>query len=249
MARSRPYLHDQADPHSLSANSVSCLFRTRKKGESILWVGTRTGGLNKFYPETGKFIRFRSNPEDTISLSSDYISSVYEDKSGTLWVGTTLGFHRYNSKDNNFTQIVDKEKKLYAEILSIQEDEKGFIWLNSTSGLHMLDPKSYDLQTHGGRFARWAYDQSPNGELLYGLGKFFRSFHPNHLKPKSYIPSVVLTDFQIFNKSVQVGPAEVSPLQRSITETSEIVLSHDQSMISFEFAALDYSKPSRNKYV
>jgi len=78
------YLHDPTNPKSISANSVSCLFLSCSKGDSVLWVGTRTGGLNKFYLKKKQFIRYRSIPNDTTSLSSDYISSVYEDKSGIL---------------------------------------------------------------------------------------------------------------------------------------------------------------------
>jgi len=139
----KSYLHNPKDSTTLSNDRISCLFRSRTKDKSIIWVGTRNGGLNKFYPELGKFIRYRANPNDITCLNSDYISSVYEDKSGVLWVGTTLGLHRFNKKENSFSRIIDSEKKLNSEIFSIQEDDLGFLWLNSSSGLHKLNPKSH----------------------------------------------------------------------------------------------------------
>jgi PAS domain S-box-containing protein len=56
----------------------------------------------------------------------------------------------------------------------------------------------------------------------------------------------VITDFQILNKPVEIG--EDSPLKRAITETEEIVLSYKDNVFSFEFAALDFTTPGKNKY-
>jgi signal transduction histidine kinase/DNA-binding response OmpR family regulator len=59
---------------------------------------------------------------------------------------------------------------------------------------------------------------------------------------------VYITGFQIFNKPVSIGTQSSSPLQSSILNTHEIPLSYDQSVFSFEFAALDFSEPKMNKY-
>ncbi|RPH90521.1 MAG: response regulator, partial [Calditrichaeota bacterium] len=66
------------------------------------------------------------------------------------------------------------------------------------------------------------------------------------IRENSHIPSIVITDFLLFNKSVT--PGEKSPLKKTITETSEIILAHDQDVFSFEFAALDFTHPEQNKY-
>jgi signal transduction histidine kinase/DNA-binding response OmpR family regulator len=61
-----------------------------------------------------------------------------------------------------------------------------------------------------------------------------------------HVPPVVLTDFKIFNKSVL--REKDSPLNSPISETNEIILNYDQSIFSFEFAALDYSAPEKNQF-
>jgi len=61
-----------------------------------------------------------------------------------------------------------------------------------------------------------------------------------------YKPPILITDFQIFNKSVSVDPD--SPLQTSITLTDEISLPYDQNIFSFQFAALDYNSSQSIKY-
>ena len=68
---------------------------------------------------------------------------------------------------------------------------------------------------------------------------------PDRRKP--YIPPVVLTQFSLRNVPVAPGPgaaglAEVHHVTQSLT------LSHEQNLFSFEFAALSYVDPQRNRY-
>jgi signal transduction histidine kinase len=56
----------------------------------------------------------------------------------------------------------------------------------------------------------------------------------------------VFTKFLLANTPVEIG--EDSPLQQVINLTDEIELSYSDNVISFEFAALDYSSPKQNRY-
>jgi PAS domain S-box-containing protein len=84
------------------------------------------------------------------------------------------------------------------------------------------------------------------GNLYFGGPYGLNSFHPDKLRDNPNIPPVILTDFQLFNKSVPIG--EKSVLKKSISHTTELVLSHDQSNFGFEFVALNYSAPQKNQY-
>ncbi len=85
-----------------------------------------------------------------------------------------------------------------------------------------------------------------NDLILFGSTKGLNIFDPKNIKLSSYKPNVVITDFQIFNKSVKIG--ENSPLKESIRTIDEIILSHDQNVFSFEFAALDYNSSQSIEY-
>ena len=50
-------------------------------------MGTDGGGLNRLNRATGTFERFLSVPSDPGSLSDNSVWFIYEDASGTLWVG------------------------------------------------------------------------------------------------------------------------------------------------------------------
>ena len=85
-----------------------------------------------------------------------------------------------------------------------------------------------------------------NGQLVFGGSNGFIIFHPDSIRENKLPPRIVITDFQIFNKSVT--PGENSPLEKSISESDKIYLNHYQDVFSFEFAVLDFTSPENNKY-
>jgi diguanylate cyclase (GGDEF)-like protein len=61
---------------------------------------------------------------------------------------------------------------------------------------------------------------------------------------------VAITDFKLFNRSVPVGESfnGRTILDRSITETQAITLTHGDAIFSLEFAVLHYLSPGKNQY-
>ena len=70
------------------------------------------------------------------------------------------------------------------------------------------------------------------------------------LKENDYLPPTVITDFRVFNKSVPVLKAgdEKAILTNLPCETKKIVMNYDQSVITFEYAALNYANSQKNRY-
>ncbi|MBZ4659349.1 MAG: response regulator receiver protein, partial [Desulfacinum sp.] len=88
---------------------------------------------------------------------------------------------------------------------------------------------------------------TPTGrELLFGGIRGFNAFFPERIRENPYKPPVVLTDLLIFNRPVRIGDA--SPLQQSLPSTQKIVLTHEQSVVSFRFSALNFHAPEKNRY-
>ena len=57
----------------------------------------------------------------------------------------------------------------------------------------------------------------------------------------------MITDFKIFNKTIKPGDNN-SILSDNITETKSLTLSHELSVLTFSFAAMDFSAPEKNQY-
>jgi hypothetical protein len=83
--------------------------------------------------------------------------------------------------------------------------------------------------------------------LFFGGSDGLSAFYPNKLADNPTPPPVVLTEFELFNEPVEVG-GRGSPLQQAIHVASRITLRHDQSVFRFQFAALNYDSPQKNKY-
>ncbi len=141
--------HDAKVPGSLSDDVVTSLYEDRG---GTLWVGTYTGGLNKLAPGAGgkgprTFAHFRHDPRDPSSLSNDFVMSIFEDASGTLWVGTIDGgLNRFDPNTGGFTRIWtdpdDPEGLSDNSIFAILEDPSGDLWIGTADGLNRLNPRT-----------------------------------------------------------------------------------------------------------
>ncbi|MBI9043720.1 MAG: response regulator [Anaerolineaceae bacterium] len=240
--------HDPNDPESLSNNSVAILFEDSKE---IIWAGT-ADGLNKFDPSTGIFESYNHDNSDPMSISNDTISAIFEDSNDVLWVGTLGGLNKFHPSDGKFTRY-DKNNGFPNEVITaILEDENGYLWISSFGGLSKFDPETETIVNYsesdglqGNRF-NVGHTQTRGGKMYFCGANGFNAFYPEEVGEDLNVPEVVLTDFQIFNKSVSIGSDSI--LTKSITEINEIELSYRETVFSIEFAALHYSDPKQNRY-
>ncbi|MEO6849377.1 MAG: two-component regulator propeller domain-containing protein, partial [Mucilaginibacter sp.] len=82
----------------LSSNTVNAIVKDKY---GVMWLGT-ANGLSKF--DGTNFTVYRRDTENPYSLSSDGILSLYEDHSGTLWIGSDAGGISYY--DRKFDRFV-----------------------------------------------------------------------------------------------------------------------------------------------
>jgi len=89
------YRHIPEIKNSLSDNRVNTIFEDSKKN---FWIGTANGGLNLMDQNNGSFISFNRNK----GLPSSDITGILEDNSGFLWISTSRGISRFNTKNKTF---------------------------------------------------------------------------------------------------------------------------------------------------
>ena len=249
------FKHDFLNPISLSHNDVRVIYEDRF---GILWIGTYGGGLNKLNRKRGIFNCYMHDYRDFRSLSADRIMVIYEDNSGVLWIGTSGG---------GLNKMVDREKGMFksyrekdglpnAVIYGILEDNKGNLWLSTNNGISRFNPRTevfrnYDIYDglQSNEFNTGAYFKIRTGEMFFGGINGFNAFFPQQIKENLYIPPVVITAFLISNRYVPLQSLySGSSLQKPIHETDAITLSYNQNVFSFEFAALHYASPQKNRY-
>ena len=247
------YRANADDPHSLSNNFVYSIYEDRR---NTLWIGT-LDGLNKFVRERGEFIHYKAESTDPQSLSNSEILSIYEDRSGRLWIGTPGGLNKFDRESEKSTYYMEKDGLPNDLIYAILEDDNGNLWLSTNKGISKFNPnaetfRNYDINDglQSNEFITGSCLKSKTGEFFFGGINGFNIFYPDNIRDNPYIPPVVITDFQIFNKSVPIGgqKSKRSILEKSITETETIELSYKDRVISFEFAALHFASPEKNEY-
>jgi signal transduction histidine kinase/ligand-binding sensor domain-containing protein/DNA-binding response OmpR family regulator len=224
------------------------------KNENI-WIGTQSGlnviDMNDIDNENYHIKHYFF---DNKVLSGDDILSLFQDKKGTIWIGTKAkGLFSYNGK--SFHKInIKKEETEVTSIHSISEDANNNLWMSSNFGII-----KYNL----GNNSTFIYDQknglvsnefNDNAFLQLGFNKFYYGgpsgltyFEPKKIVINKYTPQVILTDFKVANKSVNVAD-ESGVLKESITHTKSISLSYDKANFTINFAIPNFINSNNNKY-
>lgn len=243
------YINNPDDANSLCCDFVHFIF---KDSFNQLWIGT-DDGIDKFDLKKGYFKHYKNQPNNPHSLSNNNVWSIFEDEDKTLWVGSLEGLNKYDKTNDTFYVVGGCKEFSGNQIFGILGDNSGNLWISSDNGLFQYNPRTnavdkYDkndgLQSN--EFGLRCCLKGSNGELFFGGNGGFNSFFPENVKKNDYIPPVVITEFKLHGK-----PARVSSrpgISKSITAIQSIDLSYRENFISFEFAALDFTISSKNKY-
>jgi len=124
----------------LSQSSVTCIAQDRK---GFMWFGTE-GGLNRY--DGYHFKVFKYLPDDSTSLSRNWIIGLYVDQQGTMWIMTTDGvLHQYNAEQENFKRFLisslETDQRIFVN--TILMDRNGTMWIGTAGqGLVTFNPQS-----------------------------------------------------------------------------------------------------------
>jgi signal transduction histidine kinase/ligand-binding sensor domain-containing protein len=247
--RNERFVVYKQDPRS--DDEVYANFTEDKSG--FLWMGG-WGGLNRFDPKTAQFTVYAHRVDDPRSLSDNAVTSTYVDHSGTVWVSTENGLNKLNRESGTFTHYYAKDGLPSNAVSCILEDQFGMLWMSTNRGLSKFDPAANRFTNYstvdglpGNDFTGWdACFKSASGEMFFGGFSGGVAFFPDKVIGTSYPLPLVLTDFQLAGRSVEVGAK--SPLGKSIGYTKDVTLTHDQNIFSLSFAALTYFNPDANRY-
>ncbi|MDR3628537.1 MAG: two-component regulator propeller domain-containing protein [Ignavibacteriaceae bacterium] len=132
----------------LSQNTIHCILQD---SQGFIWFATEDG-LDKY--DGYNFTVYKNNPLEGNSISDNFIWTIYEDRSGTLWIGTNScgisKFDRQTEKFKNYTYNPNNPNCLSNNnVRAILEDSKGNLWIGTEGGgLNKFDRKKQKFTTY-----------------------------------------------------------------------------------------------------
>jgi PAS domain S-box-containing protein len=144
-------------------------------------------------------------------------------------------------------------------IYGIQADAYGNLWMSTNQGItkyNRLSGKFKNYSQEAGlyisEFNMGAYCKDQDGRLYFGGIDGFTVFDPRKIRDNEYIPPVTITDFLLFNRSVDIrgktSGNDILTLDKNISFTNSLTLDHNDYIFSFEFSALTFWHSDKNKY-
>ena len=110
----------------------------------FLWFGS-VGGLHRY--DGHHFTTYRHDPNDSTSLSGNYVERLFLDSKGKIWVGTNgFGLNQFDPVTGKCIRYqqddADTTSVLGIIVSSIIEDKEGYIWAGTRRGGNRLNPQT-----------------------------------------------------------------------------------------------------------
>ncbi|MBE9475440.1 MAG: histidine kinase, partial [Chloroflexi bacterium] len=134
------YHHNPENPASLSTDKIRWVYEDTAGN---LWIAAQDGGLDKLDedasdPQDARFIHYQHDYNDAQSIFEGLISRVFEDSSGTLWVGGSNGLAQFNPSTGQFSHYQhdpNEPNSLGGNVITaFIEDQSGILWFGTFGG-------------------------------------------------------------------------------------------------------------------
>jgi PAS domain S-box-containing protein len=238
---------------TIATNYVSSIIESK---EGDLWLDNEIS-YERFNIKTREFKNYVHSANDSTSINSNRPFSILEDSKGNLWMGTGNGLNLFNKSTEGFKCYKIEDGLPSNSINGILEDNHGNLWLSTNKGLSEFinainlpakpEFKNYVYEDglQSNEFTQRSCYKGADGMLYFGGTNGFNVFDPDKITVNTYIPPIVITGLRIFNKPELIGERG---LNKGLGSTEDLVLSYKQSVLSFDFAALNYISSSKNQY-
>ena len=242
------YAYQRQDASGLSSDRATALAEDQ---QGLIWVGTDGGGLDVLDPASGRFAHFVHDANDARSLAADTIYALHVDGAGAVWIGTRGGgLDRasgapFGAGGLHFENLSESDGLPNSTVYGIEADSAGTLWISTNRGIAAVNPRDLGVRSfrrnHGlqsDEFNFGAHYRGPDGMLYFGGTGGYNAFLPEKLTLNDTAPPVVLTNVLTLNTHAAPNPETLSRLD----------LGYRDAVVTFQFAALDFTGPAENRY-
>lgn len=186
------------------------------------------------------------------------IFSMYQDKQGMIWIGTSEGLSCLNPRSNALTSYTTDNGLPSNAIYAIQGDEQDNLWISTNAGISQFHTKSHKFINYyvtdglqGNEFSKNASFKDKNGTIWFGGTNGITYFNPLEITSPLKKWNIRITDFYLHNKPVRKGMVSGGHeiIDRPVFEADNFYLSYKDNAFSIEFATLELNNPERITYL
>ena len=243
-----------AEEGSISSNII---FSIVPENDSLLWLGTRLGGLNLFNKNSGRSVSFRASEKAPESLSSNDILSMHMDRKNNLWIGTSLGLNQLIGHDRKgnaaFKHFTVSDGLPNNTIHGLASDGDGDIWVSTNQGLSRYRPSTGTFQNYSAfdglqnnEFADGAAYSGRNGLIFMGGINGFNFFDPAQISEYTNIPLLSISEIKVQHQQEPIYHQHV--ISQHMTNPAEVILRYNQNFFNIKLAVLSYINTEKCRY-
>jgi signal transduction histidine kinase/DNA-binding response OmpR family regulator/ligand-binding sensor domain-containing protein len=225
------------------------------------WISTGSGLVRVDHPlTTPTFSIYTNDVTVRESLSNNFVSSTIDDPYEPLrylWVSTKGGgLERLDKQTGKFRHFTEAQGLPNKVVYGILEDESKQLWMSTNRGLAQFDPRTLKFRNYtkadglqDDEFNTGSFLKTASGELLFGGVNGLTAFRPKDVSASAAgaVTPVHIIGLRINNEPVAVGAPD-GVLSSSIEQTQRLDLSHDQNLLTLEFAVMDFTNSAKNQF-
>lgn len=244
---------------------VVSLLEIEENGQTYLWAGTRGGGLFQLFfdekTESLQLVRhIHREGSGSERMDGNFIASFLTDERQDFWIVTETGLFVRRNGRAEFEPFASKNFPQAPHYEAIVPTGGGQFWVSTQKGVGFFKMEgerevlSVFYENRNGLRERAFNSNSfltlPSGELLLGGSMGVTSFRPDQMQPDPNAPTPVITGLRLFNQPVlpNVPTERGFVLEKSLSVLPQLVLSHHDNVVSFEFSGLHFSCPEQNRF-
>ena len=185
------------------------------------------------------------------------IYSLYEDKDGNIWAGTSHGLALIDNKTKQMHTYNTTNGLPSDVVCAIKGDNNHHLWISTNHGISSLNLKDqtfinyyYSDGLQGNEFSKGAAWIDKEGEIMFGGLNGITYFKPENITNEIKKMEVKVTGFYIHDQLVKKGmkSGSYNIIDTSVMDAKKFHLSHHDNSFSIELSTMEFNNPERIVY-
>lgn len=223
-----------------------------------IWIATPYDGLGIIDTINHSIKYYKNKKFDPNSLSSNNVTCISQtsDKN-IIWVGTQgNGLCKFDTKSSTFKTYTQEEGLANDIIVSLASTNQT-LWIGTLNGLSKMITQLDEFSNFNANdglktntINTLTLHITKNGSIILGTAKGVNTFTPSKVLASHYSPPILITDLKMGNHSIKPKNEYDGTviINKNVSYCDTFNFNYKHNLISFRFAALDYTDPSSIKY-